>query len=127
VVGCAEEFEEFWKVYPRKVGKKAAKHAWKQARDKPSLERIVIAVQAAIRTPKWREGIIPNPATWLNQGRWDDQHEGDVSKLSGGKACVPVAPRQAQGEECPPEVAAKLSRLLGKTFSFTADLKEGAA
>jgi hypothetical protein len=120
-------FERFWECYPRRVGRKAAWASWRKARDKPSIEQILQAVQAAKCTKKWREGFIPNPTTWLNQGRWDDQHEEDVSKLSVAKACVPVAPRQAQGESCPPEVAARLSRLIGRTFSFTADQREGAA
>lgn len=66
-------FERFWEAYPRKVGKKAAWASWKKARDKPSIERILQAVQVAKQTRKWREGIIPNPTTWLNQGRWADE------------------------------------------------------
>ena len=127
VVRYEEDFESFWSIFPNKIGKKAAYRAWKKARDKPSIEQIVKAVQEALRSKKWREGFIPNPATWLNQGRWDDQPEGITSTLSVAKACVSVAPRHAQGEVCPPEVAAQLSRLFGKQFSFTADGQRGAA
>lgn len=68
-------FEEFWKSYPRKVGKKAAQTAWKKAA-LPPIEKVLSAVSKQKQSPQWRkEGgrYIPNPATWLNQGRWDDE------------------------------------------------------
>lgn len=46
--------------------------------------------------------------------------------VTGPKALQAVPPRDAPGEACPPEVAAKLSRLFGRNFSFSAD-REGAA
>lgn len=70
-------FEEFWEQYPKKVGKKAALGSWKKV--KPNAElfaRIMQAVTAAKKSEEWtREGgrFIPNPSTWLNQGRWDDE------------------------------------------------------
>ena len=74
--GCAEEFEEFWKVYPRKTGKKDALKAWKKAKDRPALAVVLQCLSVARASEQWnRDGgqYIPNPATWLNQGRWDDQ------------------------------------------------------
>lgn len=69
-----EGFAAFWDAYPRKVGKKAAVAAWKKAKiGKALAARIPAAVEAQKNTRKWREGYIPNPATWLNQGRWDDE------------------------------------------------------
>jgi hypothetical protein len=72
-----KRFNEFWSVYPKKVGKAAAKKSW--ARVKPNAElhsSIMKAVEAQKRSEQWqRENgrYIPNPATWLNQGRWDDE------------------------------------------------------
>ena len=70
-------FAEFWKLYPRKVGKKAARTAWKRIKpDAELFDRIMAAVAAAKATDQWqREGgrFVPNPATWINQGRWDDE------------------------------------------------------
>ena len=69
------EFEQFWAAYPRKVGKKAALKAWMAATDQPPLPEILAAVGRGARSAKWQEEhgtYIPNPATWLNQGRWDD-------------------------------------------------------
>jgi hypothetical protein len=65
-------FLEFWEAYPLKVGKKAAFRAWKKARDKPPVEEILSAICKQHESRKWQEGFIPNPATWINQGRWED-------------------------------------------------------
>lgn len=70
-------FAAFWEAYPKKVGKEAARKAWKRVKPDAALyERILRAVDAAKGCDQWcREGgrFIPNPATWLNQGRWDDE------------------------------------------------------
>ncbi len=75
---CAGDvlFDRFWASYPRKVAKDAARNAF--AKRKPSealLAKMLAAIEAQTRTTAWkREGgrYIPHPATWLNQGRWED-------------------------------------------------------
>lgn len=70
-------FAEFWTEYPKKVGKKAALTSWKRLKpDADLFERIMQAVAIAKNSEQWnREGgrFIPNPSTWINQGRWDDE------------------------------------------------------
>ena len=70
-------FAEFWAQYPKKVGKKAALTSWKRIKPDAALfERIMQAIAKAKASDQWnREGgrFIPNPTTWLNQGRWDDE------------------------------------------------------
>lgn len=70
-------FSEFWTQYPKKVGKKAALTSWKRIKPDAALfERIMQAIAKAKASEQWnREGgrFIPNPTTWLNQGRWDDE------------------------------------------------------
>lgn len=70
-------FDTFWSVYPKKVGKKAARTAWKRIKmDKALFDRIIAAVEKAKQSQQWKKNggqYIPNPATWLNQGRWDDE------------------------------------------------------
>lgn len=71
-----QDFDQFWLAYPNKVGKKDAWKAWKKAVDKPPLDRVLVVLGQAIISEKWQKDagqFIPNPATWLNQGRWDDQ------------------------------------------------------
>ena len=70
-------FDRFWKVYPKKVGKGAAEKSFaKYKPDDQLTDTMIRAVEAARRSPQWqREGgqYIPNPATWLNQRRWEDE------------------------------------------------------
>ena len=69
-----KEFEEFWQAYPRKVGKSAAQKAFSKIGE--SLDVLLSALEQQKRSDQWtRDGgrYIPNPATWLNQGRWQDE------------------------------------------------------
>ena len=64
-------FHEFWKAYPKKVGKDAAIKMWQ--RKKPKVDLIINALKWQIKHDQWQKGIIPNPATYLNEGRWQDE------------------------------------------------------
>lgn len=67
-------FEEFWYKYPKKVGKEAALKAWNKM--KPDIIQVIDALNWQRDTKQWiqEEGkYIPNPATYLNQGRWMDE------------------------------------------------------
>ena len=78
----ATGFEEFWQSYPHKVGKKAALSAWKRLKPNAGLRvKIMESLETQKSSQQWRKEngrYIPNPATWLNQGRWDDQLETGV-------------------------------------------------
>ena len=72
----SSEFDEFWSEYPRKVGKKDARKAFDKALKTTDAGTMIRAVIAQKQSGQWlRENgrYIPNPATWLNQGRWDDE------------------------------------------------------
>ena len=77
-------FERFWEAYPKKVGKVAARKAWEKIyggpmrSSAPAVDAVVEALERQTRSEQWtKEGgrYIPNPATWLNQGRWEDELE----------------------------------------------------
>jgi uncharacterized protein YdaU (DUF1376 family) len=70
-------FNEFWELYPRKVGKKKAIEAWNKIKqDDGSIERILEALKEQKETKQWQNHrFIPHPATWLNQERWNDEVE----------------------------------------------------
>ena len=72
-------FEEFWKVYPRKVAKAEARKAWAQTEKiRPSTDALIEAIRAQSQTEQWMRGngqFIPHPATWLRGERWDDEIE----------------------------------------------------
>ena len=71
------DFDRFWNEYPRKVGKEKARQSWRTtAKIRPTIEKVIAAVQRAISSDQWLKDngqFIPHPSTWLNQGRWDDQ------------------------------------------------------
>ena len=72
------EFEHFWSVYPQKTGKKYARQCFEKARksDLPKIETLVAIVTKQVMSGHFiRNGkeCTPNPSTWLNQGRWDDE------------------------------------------------------
>lgn len=64
------EFAEFWKAYPKKSGRIAALKAWSHAKEKPSLEAVLTSLAWQKESDQWKRGFIPNPATWLNEGRY---------------------------------------------------------
>lgn len=71
-----ERFAQFWEAYPKKQGKGAAEKAFLKISPDVSLhETMIAAVRAAVLSRQWHEQngrFIPNPATWLNQRRWED-------------------------------------------------------
>lgn len=70
-------FEGFWKAYPKKIGKGAAQKAWGKVRPSQGLiSQILGAVEIQKQCEQWQKDggqYIPNPATWLNQKRWEDE------------------------------------------------------
>ena len=69
-------FDVFWANYPRKVGKEAARKAFSRLNmTNELLSQMLSAIKQQCASPQWTKDngqYIPNPATWLNQGRWED-------------------------------------------------------
>ena len=72
-----QRFAVFWQAYPKKRGIGGAERAFRKI--KPSqelLEKMLLAIEQAKWSDDWtRENkrFVPNPATWLNQRRWEDE------------------------------------------------------
>jgi uncharacterized protein YdaU (DUF1376 family) len=79
-------FARFWLAYPRKVGRDAAMKAFaKRKPDEALVDEMLAAVAMQTNSEQWtREGgrYIPNPATWINQGRWKDALETAFEKAN---------------------------------------------
>lgn len=74
----AAEFESWWELYPRKVGKAAAAKAYAKARRDVDAEALVYGLANAAQVWKatgTEAQFIPHAATWLNAGRWADEVE----------------------------------------------------
>jgi hypothetical protein len=67
------EFEAFYAAYPKHVGRKAAEAAWKKAIRSADPQAVIAGAK---RYADERAGQNPQytkqPATWLNQGCWED-------------------------------------------------------
>jgi DNA-binding MarR family transcriptional regulator len=74
----AEAFQRFYQAYPRHIGRKPALAAWLKIDPDPLLtEKIMTAVARYAGEIKGTEQrFILHPATWLNQERWTDEHNG---------------------------------------------------
>jgi len=87
-------FEEFWKLYPKKVAKGDARKAWNQtSKIRPSIAELIKKLYAARASKQWLKDdgdFIPYPATWLRQERWDDEYEVDLSRMDSptGRVCA---------------------------------------
>ena len=71
--GYTEEFEQFWKAYPKKVGKGIAMTLFKE-QGQP-LEQCLAALNWQVKSRSWKDGYIPNPETYLRQRRYEDEAE----------------------------------------------------
>jgi hypothetical protein len=74
-INIPSDFVSFWDAYPSKIGKKGALRAWMKAKDRPPIGVILDIIAKQKESEKWVNGYIPNPETWINQGRWMDQVE----------------------------------------------------
>lgn len=84
-VACAPAgalFEEFWKSYPKKKAKDDARKAFeKRSPTRQLLDSMIAAIRQQCLSVDWKKDggqFIPYPATWLNDGRWQDSDVVDV-------------------------------------------------
>lgn len=86
-----QRFDDFWKAYPKKQGKGAAEKAFmKIAPTKELLKAMLKVISEWKLSKQWTKDngqYIPNPATWLNQKRWEDE----ISTNSYGYSTQSVA------------------------------------
>lgn len=72
-----DAFESWWSAYPKKTGKGAALKAWKKINPGGEMfAKMIGALDWQRSQPQWlKDGgvYIPNPATYLNQSRWEDE------------------------------------------------------
>lgn len=75
-----EGFEEFWKLYPRKVDKKKARTAWNKIPHK-LYQCIFSNIVTMAASEEWRKGggrYVPHPSTYLNGARWEDEGQSSI-------------------------------------------------
>ena len=86
-----ERFNSFWSAYPKKVGKAYAKQCFDRLKPTAELtQKMLDAIKEQKESVEWRKDngqYIPNPSTWLNQGRWEDE----LSPASDAESNAPTS------------------------------------
>ncbi len=80
-------FASFWQEYPKKTAKPAALTKFKSAKLKAGeLEAILVDIKTRKQSDDWMKEngkYIPNPATYLNQRRWEDGETSHTKTVGG--------------------------------------------
>lgn len=102
----AGEFDNFWILYPRKVGRGAAQKAFEKALAKFTADEIMAGVinYSQSRTlPEMQ--FIPHAATWLNQERWADVIEHSAAATTTSTVAEDIIRRsRSLGKESSKEI-----------------------
>mgnify|MGYP003679746737 FL=1 len=76
-VNSIGDFDAFWKFYPRKASKDAARKAWNKLNpDQNIMKMIADNVRERVEKGEWRkdnQSFILHASTYLNQKRWEDE------------------------------------------------------
>ena len=99
------DFEVFWALVPRRVGKKAAERAWRAVECRgESFEAIegMRAYAAAFAQSGTELKYVPHPSTWLNRRGWED----DL-----GAVFPPQRPQMTEWEQKAAQMGLRLSAL----------------
>jgi len=104
-----DTFDDFWKLYPRKIAKKHALQMWKRltkAQQDKALETIGNHIQQWAKELR-ADDKIPHAGTWLNGWRFDD----DLAPRKTMTYAAPTKPYQAPPPvEMTPELRAKIEQ-----------------
>jgi hypothetical protein len=71
----SDGFALFWSAYPKKTAKPSALTAFKKAKINGHLPDVLSDIEQKAQSDDWTKNsgqFIPNPATYLNQRRWED-------------------------------------------------------
>ena len=88
----ADGFDDWWKQYPKKVGKIDAQKAYRAAIKQGATPQILLdglrRHNANWKTANTERRYIPNPASWLRKGRWEDE----LDTPDSGQATPAISP-----------------------------------
>lgn len=66
------DFETFWSVYPRRVGKRGAESEFARAVKRATVETILAGAERYRDDPHRQDQFTKHPSTWLHQDCWED-------------------------------------------------------
>jgi hypothetical protein len=108
-------FDVFWEQWPRKQQKADALRAWMKIPISEYAE-IAASLEKWRKSDQWTRGVIPHPATWLNQKRWQDE---DIPQFVGGSdgKLVTFAEKRSQKN------ADAIQSVLGRAEKASGDIR----
>lgn len=84
-----EVFDEFWKHYPRKINKAAAKQSFATALTKEKSSVIIKGAKEYSESVNLDDlKFVPHPRTWLRQERWSEKPEIEIPEMNGMKKAL---------------------------------------
>ncbi len=81
IPGLTSTFYDFWKAYPRKVGKAMCKQLWFKLQPDKELVLTIIDSVNKYTESIWSKnsiGFTPHPETFLRQCRWEDDIDTEI-------------------------------------------------
>ena len=97
-------WDEFWKIYPLKVGKGAALKAFDKAIRRATPQEIIDGAKRYADDPNRNPGYTAHASTWLNADRWADPLLPPKTPQNGARAIITtptVIPPRYSVEEKP--------------------------
>jgi predicted transcriptional regulator len=76
-----EDFDEFWKLYPKKIAKADALKAWNKAIKTKTAERLLELTKAYAEGKLPDQTYIPYPASWLNKELYESVEIAEAKPL----------------------------------------------
>jgi len=79
---CDKTFIDFWDIYPkneRKIRKKACEEKWKKKKLYKIADKIINHIRQMKNSDQWRRGFAPGPIVYINQERWLDEIEKEMT------------------------------------------------
>jgi predicted transcriptional regulator len=74
-------FDEFWKLYPKKIAKADALKAWSKATKTKTAEKLLELTKAYAEGKLPEDKYIPYPASWLNKGLYESVEVAEAKPL----------------------------------------------
>jgi hypothetical protein len=75
------EFDEFWKLYPRRIGKADAVKAWNRATKRKTADELLQLTRVYSNGKLPDETYIPYPASWLNKELYESVEVAEAKPL----------------------------------------------
>jgi hypothetical protein len=75
------DFDNFWKLYPKKVAKSDAVKAWNKATKKKTADELLKLTKAYAEGQLPEDKYIPYPASWLNKELYESVEVAEAKPL----------------------------------------------